>query len=378
LSGGGVRATVFHLGVLGRLAAEGLLEQVTFLSTVSGGSLAIGLVRALAGGRWPASEEYLQRILPEARQRLTEIDLQRDIVRRTARKVLTRPWVLLQGRANLVAESLAERWGVRGLVKDLPVSPRWVINATAFESGKGWRFMAHRMGDYVLHYAREPAVPIADAVAASAAFPGAISYLVMRTADFDWYRYNDDTGTATEPIDPKTTYVHLWDAGVYDNLGVEALFKPGRESYRDEFNFLIVSDASGEPGLARPGFLIVNAKRLLDIARDQVRGLRARMIVDRFVRQPGTGVYLRIGRTAEYICDRAKPDAGRRATLTAGCLGEAEVLFAKSYATTLRRLRPEDFDILCRHGWEVTNCTLTGYYPGRFENLGWQIYRPRW
>ena len=38
LSGGGFRATVFHLGVLARLAKEDRLKYVNFLSTVSGGS----------------------------------------------------------------------------------------------------------------------------------------------------------------------------------------------------------------------------------------------------------------------------------------------------------------------------------------------------
>jgi patatin-like phospholipase len=45
LSGGGIRAAVFHLGVLRRLAAENLLEAVSSLSTVSGGSLNSGSIR---------------------------------------------------------------------------------------------------------------------------------------------------------------------------------------------------------------------------------------------------------------------------------------------------------------------------------------------
>jgi NTE family protein len=40
LSGGGFRATAFHLGVLKRLRELGLLAQVDALSTVSGGSIA--------------------------------------------------------------------------------------------------------------------------------------------------------------------------------------------------------------------------------------------------------------------------------------------------------------------------------------------------
>lgn len=43
LSGGGFRASLFHLGVLRRLAELGLLQQVNVLSTVSGGSIVAAL-----------------------------------------------------------------------------------------------------------------------------------------------------------------------------------------------------------------------------------------------------------------------------------------------------------------------------------------------
>ena len=44
LSGGGIRAMVFHLGVMRHLAERGLLESVDKISTVSGGSLLVGLL----------------------------------------------------------------------------------------------------------------------------------------------------------------------------------------------------------------------------------------------------------------------------------------------------------------------------------------------
>ncbi len=75
LSGGGERAVVFHLGVLARLADEGLLEEITFLSTVSGGSMTIGLVHALLGNRWPGSAAFLTTVVPEARRRLTRASI---------------------------------------------------------------------------------------------------------------------------------------------------------------------------------------------------------------------------------------------------------------------------------------------------------------
>ena len=53
MSGGGFRATVFHLGMLGRLARENHLEEVGLLSTVSGGSLCAGLIYSLNGVQWP-------------------------------------------------------------------------------------------------------------------------------------------------------------------------------------------------------------------------------------------------------------------------------------------------------------------------------------
>lgn len=74
LSGGGFRATVFHLGVVARLAEQDVLEEVRLLSTVSGGSLCVGLIYAQNDFRWPTSVEYYDKVLPRAHrllQRLT-------------------------------------------------------------------------------------------------------------------------------------------------------------------------------------------------------------------------------------------------------------------------------------------------------------------
>ena len=60
LSGGGVRAAVFHLGVLGRLAEDGLLEKITRISTVSGGTLVTGLIYSIAGNKWPNQRSLSQ------------------------------------------------------------------------------------------------------------------------------------------------------------------------------------------------------------------------------------------------------------------------------------------------------------------------------
>ena len=53
LSGGGVRAAAFHAGVLRYLAEQKLLEQVVHISSVSGGSLFIGIVFQHSSCCWP-------------------------------------------------------------------------------------------------------------------------------------------------------------------------------------------------------------------------------------------------------------------------------------------------------------------------------------
>ncbi len=65
LSGGGFRAAVFHLGVLARLAQDHHLEDVTILSTVSGGSLCAGLVYTKSDFRWPSSDHLIDTVIPQ-------------------------------------------------------------------------------------------------------------------------------------------------------------------------------------------------------------------------------------------------------------------------------------------------------------------------
>ena len=361
LSGGGVRASVFHLGVLARLAADNLLENVTFVSTVSGGTLVTGLIYSTAGNTWPTSEVFQCHCLKQIKHYLTEIDLQRDVIVRS----LTRPWYLLQGRAKVVAQSMQHRWGISGSLNDIPLTPRWVLNATTYETGRNWRFIPQkRMGDYVANYVREPEIPLADAMAASAAYPGLIGPLVLDTEKYEWFRYE---GSREVPAEPPFRRLHLWDGGLYDNLGVESLFKIRGNTYRDEINFLIASDAS--PGVtlsAHPFFLSQRAFRLVGIAMDQVRGLRARTLVDHFEQNQNCGVYLKMGNAGRKILADAGTDLQRIKQLTQDCLEDTHVQAAVNFPTTLRRLSQAQYDLLYQHGWEVANHTLISWCPDLF------------
>ncbi|TWU43035.1 Patatin-like phospholipase [Novipirellula aureliae] len=350
-SGGGVRATVFHLGVLARLARQDLLGDVKILSSVSGGSLAAGLVFTSAGLRWPASDEYLHEVVPRCLALLTTQNLQRTYIL----KSLLLPWRLALGRASVLGDALKSKWGIAGSLSDLPITPRWIINATCYQTGKNWRFERELMGDYQTKYVSDPDFRLSHALAASAAVPGLIGPLVVRSRHHAWCEYADQQW---QSISPRYKRLHLWDGGVYDNLGVESLFKPG-EGLREGTDFLIVCDASRPLSAEtrqsrwRPGYLKASM-RLVDIATDQVRSLRARMLIDYFKQNPGTGAYLRLGLATKKIYSRG-PRKGKPA------LSDDEVHAAAQMETTLRRLTHHEFSLLFRHGFEVADAMLTTY-----------------
>jgi NTE family protein len=224
------------------------------------------------------------------------------------------------------------------------------------------------MGDYVSGYVLDPKVPVADAMAASAGYPIFIGFLALNTVDYEWVRYVEGSTAQTEPFEPEARRVHLWDGGVYDNLGVEPLFKPGG-GLREGYNFLLVSDASGAVGTDNRYRIYRQARRLLSITMDQVRSLRARTLLGHFKKHLGSGVYLMMGNTASKILKDAGLSPDEVAAASASCLPDAEVRAAAQFSTTLRRLREFEFDRLYRHGWECANCTLSSYYPAVFSSI---------
>ena len=356
LSGGGVRATVFHLGVLARLAETALWDQLAHISTVSGGSLCISLVTAKAGGKWPTADEYLRVCLPQIKEVLTTFDLQRAYFWHT----VTHPWLLLEGRAHVVAKLIEKYWGVTGDVADMPREPRWTINATCYETGKNWRFAAKRMGDYAANYVIEPKFPLADAVAASAAFPGLIGPLVMRTGKYQWHKYDEaDNLVPTEPIAKSLV---LWDGGVYDNLGLEALYKAGK-GFREGIDFCLVSDASGafateERGDSESSWVMKMGRagnRLIAIPVDQVRSLRAREMFS-FFRANRCGGYLRMGESVQTICQNLEFSSPHE--VQASALTPEQVRTAAMFSTCLSMLETQDYHLLFQHGYETCNAVL--------------------
>ena len=367
LSGGGVRAAVFHLGVLGRLAEDELLEKITHISTVSGGTLVTGLVYSVAGNKWPTSDFFLNKCLVQTRYYLTKKDIQLNAIFWG----ILQPSAFIQKRANLISKSIQNCWKISGNLNDIPRQPRWILNATTYESGKNWRFIPQRrMGDYVVNYVEKPNILLADAMAASAAYPELIGALVLDTRKYNWFKFS---GKTIEQTQPKFSKLHLWDGGLYENLGVEALFKIEDEyPYPDDCNFLVVSDASNPIGLKKHTIRFwKRALRLIAISMDQVRSLRARILINHFENHKDSGVYFKIGNTGRKILEDVKTNNKLIDELTKNSLSADEVKSAEDFETILRKLTEAEYDLLYQHGWEVTNFTLQARCPDIFQHKEW-------
>jgi NTE family protein len=279
LSGGGYRAMVFHLGVLHRLNEAGLLPKLARISSVSGGSITAGAL----GLSW-------KQLSFDADGRATNFNLVahkiQDMADTTIDVGAIIGGILMPGSiSKRVAKRYADVLFGEATLQDLPDSeagegPRFVINATNVQSGVLWRFSRPYMGDYRVGLFRNPRVRLADAVAASSAFPP-----VLSPTTIDIREPVEVTEGADLARPPYTEAAVLSDGGVYDNLGLETAFK--------RCTTLLVSDAGQKTAeeSAPAEDWARHSIRILDLVDNQVRSLRKRTLIESYVRGDHSGTY---------------------------------------------------------------------------------------
>lgn len=348
-----MRAVAFHAGVFRWLAERSLLEQVQQVSSVSGGSLFVGLVFHLSGGSWPDSATYLQKVYPAVQRTLTGTSLQSHALLRLI--VDPRRWRHWMSRADMVAISLRDAWDISLTLGDLPPSPVWTINGTTAETGRRFRFKGSNGGDYRLGYADFSDLPLAQALAVSAAFPGGIGPLTIDASTRTWGRHSDAPDNWGRM--PTPARLHLYDGGVYDNLGLEPLVDLASQSIKGTGpgSAVVVCSDAGAPWEESelPGPLSWRRMyRIAGIAFEQVRALRVRCFMHMLAESPGSGAYLQIGSVPEDKLAQYAPSRDS-VEFPGGWLAREEVSRAAKYATSLRRMRAADFELVSRHGYET-------------------------
>lgn len=274
MSGGGFRASLFHIGVLAALAERDMLRHVEVLSCVSGGSI-LGAhyyleVRQLLQAKADAEitrQDYIDLVERVAREFLLGVQKNMRVRIGTSLwanlKMLFKPGYTTTSRlAELYEEHLFARVNDDGkrMLRELHIQPKgeenfkpkygnWqrdhkvpilILNATSLNTGHNWQFTTSWMGEppsaidshidgnyrlrrmYIADEAPEPHrdIRLSQAVAASACVPGLFTPLELPGL------YPDVT-------------VRLVDGGVHDNQGIYGLLD-------QNCNVMLVSDASGQ------------------------------------------------------------------------------------------------------------------------------------
>lgn len=281
VSGGGYRAMLFHLGAFLRLFEVGLLQRLDRIASVSGGSITAAKI-ALEWDKLDSRDEYFDHVVaPVRRLAGTTIDIPCAIA-----------GVLLPGSvAQYVACAYRTFLFGGASLQDLPKKPDFVFNATNVETGTLWRFSRADMGDWKSGYVRKPRLRLASAIAASSAFPPFLSPYTLRVGPDDFGRKKD--------ADPDfRSDITLSDGGVYDNLGLERVWK----AYRN----VLVSDAGAalKPDASPPADWGRHSKRVIDVIHSQVSSLRKRQLIASYKAKRGErdkrfGAYWGIGSKVE-------------------------------------------------------------------------------
>jgi NTE family protein len=315
LSGGGFRASFFHIGILAQMADQGLLRHVEVISTVSGGSI--------IGALYYLHVKKLLESIPDDRitdQHYIDIvkEIELDFLKATEKNIRMSTFtnfianfkmVLFEySRSDRIAKLYNEAFyqlvlsGVTDPIQmqELKIYPKGgstnfhpltdnnsrkakvpilVLNATSLNSGRNWQFTAQTMGEPpVLGINKFDKKPIrlrrADgdgygnmvntpinqqqfslghAVAASACVPILFDPLAISNL-----YYNRE--------DKENIRVQLVDGGVFDNQGTDGLLQY-------DCTCFVISDAAGQMGTENNPAVdpIPVALRVGSILQDRVR-----------------------------------------------------------------------------------------------------------
>lgn len=314
--------------------------------------MVIGAVLSKSQGTWPSSTEFLESVFPSVKKMLVSQDLfnplsilSSGIIRHNANIIFR--------RAKVLAWLLRKRWCIDMLLSDLPKQPVWHINTTCIETGKNWRFTRDSMGDWRFGRHFSPDIALADALAASAAVPYAIGALTLHLPQEGWWAIDPKTKDRTQPIEPIHKRVRLWDGGAYENLAVEPLYKPAEGL--QACDFLICSDASAP--LSAPSGIVKSilkgrlaSPRLFDIASDQIRSLRSRMLMKAITQHEIEGCLLRLGnRGQKFSAVATRPSE----------LDDDQCRFCLHYPTNLIKIQEDAFDLIALHGREIARLVIS-------------------
>lgn len=256
LSGGGYRASVFHIGVLSYLYhlklddGTRMLDHVTVMSTVSGGTIT-GVNYLLALKKGGALNDHLAELF----DRIKKNNLADKVLEKISENKNNPTLSIIKELGNVYDEVFFEGKGqtfsnIQDIVQKDSVH-HFSAYATDITNAMPFRFQAVKdlydnavIGNGYWEIKKEKAgkMRIADIVAASSCFP-----IVFEPINYprDFFDYEENEERAQTNMQ-----VQLMDGGIIDNQGVDYLFEANRQMVDggDEnekgVDFAIISDAA--------------------------------------------------------------------------------------------------------------------------------------
>lgn len=256
LSGGGYRASVFHIGVLSYLYhlklddGTRMLDHVTVMSTVSGGTIT-GVNYLLALNKGGALNGHLADLF----DRIKSNNLANRLLERIDKNKKDATLSTIKELGNVYDEVFFEGKGqsfsdIQDIVQNASVH-HFSAYATDITNAMPFRFQAVKdcydnavIGNEYRKIKKEKAgtMRIADIVAASSCFP-----MVFEPINYprDFFEYDEKEERAQTNMQ-----IQLMDGGVIDNQGVDYLYEANRQMVEEGnenekgIDFAIISDAA--------------------------------------------------------------------------------------------------------------------------------------
>jgi NTE family protein len=280
LSGGGFRATLFHLGAIRRLHELGILPKLTTVSSVSGGSILNGfLASRLANSLSQGISDFTSEVAVPVRQ-FCSLDIRR--------------WPAVERLVPGIDNSLQlthqydEHLTDAKLLKDIPGTPNHVFCSTDLAYGVNWIFTKQRCGDYQVGYMSPPPDwKLSTAIAASSCFPPVFRPISLNLNPKELQGGKAIVGPLRDQCIKGLTFT---DGGVYDNLGLEPIWK----------NHEVVLSSDGGALFPVGGDIGFTWEigRFISIPETQALAVRKRWLIAGFMTGSLSGTYWGVGGSA--------------------------------------------------------------------------------
>ncbi|MDO8336165.1 MAG: patatin-like phospholipase family protein [Candidatus Saccharibacteria bacterium] len=273
ISGGGYRATLYALGALWRLNELGVLPKLKTITSVSGGSI----VSAWLAHNWTKlafDNTGVASNFTEVIASPIEIFCSQGI---DIKAGITGLFSFKDSIGDKIANAYNEHLFKDAKISSLPdTGPEFVFYGTNLQTGSGFQISKAKLHDYQIGDYANPDILLAKVVAISSAFPPILSPVHLDTDPEKWVKGKYSTHFENRELKKRLV---LTDGGLYDNLGVERVWKN-----EGEYSHLLVCDA-GAPLTVTDNVNTNWAGQLLrmtDIMTNQQRALRKRQIINSF------------------------------------------------------------------------------------------------